>query len=291
MLRYSIATKTILHLLINIFRMDWLQIGLLTGLGLLVGFIGTMIGAGGGFILVPILLFIYPALKPEIITSISLGVVFLNASSGTIAYARMKRVDYKSAFIFALATLPGAIMGTFLTSFIRRDIFDLILGIMLLIISIFLLIQPKYRATIKKSGGRHLTQRTLTDSKGEHYSFSFNLWTGIILSFFVGYISSFLGIGGGIIHVPALTILLNFPIHIATATSHFILAIMALAGTIVHIYQGNLKGELTTILSIGTGVIIGAQFGAHFSQQVKPHWIVRSLAIALFLVGIRLIFS
>jgi len=271
--------------------MDWQQIILLTGLGLLLGFIGTMIGAGGGFILVPVLLFIYPDLKPEIITSISLGVVFLNAGSGSIAYGRMKRIDYRSALIFAMATLPGAIMGAFLTSFIRRGIFDIILGILLMIISIFLLIQPKYRKVVKLTEGRFVIHRTLTDSKGETYSYSFNLWPGIILSFFVGYLSSLLGIGGGIIHVPALTILLNFPIHIATATSHFILAIMALAGTIVHIYQGNLKGELTTILSIGTGVIVGAQFGAFYSQKIKPHWIVRALAIALLLVGVRLIFK
>lgn len=269
--------------------MDLLQIGLLTCLGLLVGFIGTMIGAGGGFILVPVLLFVYPNLKPEIITSISLGVVFLNASSGSLAYAKMKRIDYRSALIFAMATLPGAIIGAFLTSYIRRDIFDMILGVLLIIISVFLLIQPKYRKTLKETTGRFVIHRTLTDSKGENYTFSFNMLPGIILSFFVGYLSSLLGIGGGIIHVPALTILLNFPIHIATATSHFILAIMALAGTIVHIYQGNLKGEYTTILSIGTGVIIGAQFGAFYSQKIKPHWIVRSLAIALLLVGIRLI--
>ena len=91
-------------------------------------------------------------------------------------------------------------------------------------------------------------------------------------------------------HVPALTALLGFPIHIATATSHFILAVMALAGTVVHIYQGNFKGEWLTTLSIGTGVIIGAQFGAFYSDYIKPQWIIRVLAIALLLVGIRLVF-
>jgi len=83
----------------------------------------------------------------------------------------------------------------------------------------------------------------------------------------------------------------NKMLGVSTATSHFILAIMALAGTIVHIYQGNLKGEFTTILSIGAGVIIGAQFGALYSQKIKPHWIVRSLAVALLLVGVRLLFK
>jgi uncharacterized membrane protein YfcA len=116
------------------------------------------------------------------------------------------------------------------------------------------------------------------------------MMTGMVLSFFVGFLSSVLGIGGGIIHVPALTSLLNFPVHIATATSHFILAFMALAGTIVHIIQGHFKtGWLTTIL-IGFGVVIGAQFGARLSDKIKAQWIIHALAVALLLVGIRLFF-
>ena len=67
---------------------------------------------------------------------------------------------------------------------------------------------------------------------------AYNPAIGIWLSLFVGYISSVLGVGGGFIHVPALTSLLNFPVHIATATSHFVLAIMALTGTLVHVAHG-----------------------------------------------------
>ena len=69
-------------------------------LGVLIGAFGTLIGAGGGFILVPILLLVYPHEKTELITAISLAVVFFNALSGSFAYARMKRVDYKSGIIF-----------------------------------------------------------------------------------------------------------------------------------------------------------------------------------------------
>lgn len=263
---------------------------LLIGLGVLVGSLGTLIGAGGGFVLVPVLLLVYPRTQPEVITSISLAVVFLNASSGSLAYARMKRIDYRSALIFAAATLPGAVMGAFLTSFIPRTTFDIILGILLILISVSLLFNPEQGAFTRRKTRKGLAHRSLTDKSGHHYAYSFNVWTGIILSFFVGYLSSLLGIGGGIIHVPALTSLLNFPIHIATATAHFILAIMALAGTIVHLFQGNLKDEWPTALLIGIGVIGGAQAGAYFSNRIQPDWIVRSLAVALLLVGVRLLF-
>jgi len=68
----------------------------LVPLGILIGTFGTLIGAGGGFLLAPVLLLAYPDESPEIITSISLAVVFLNALSGSVAYARMRRIDYRS---------------------------------------------------------------------------------------------------------------------------------------------------------------------------------------------------
>jgi uncharacterized membrane protein YfcA len=269
--------------------MDWSQLLPLALLGFAVGFLGTLIGAGGGFILVPVLLLLYPDMKPEAITSISLGVVFLNAASGSWAYVKMKRVDIKSALIFALATLPGAIIGALLTSFISRSIFNVILGCLLILVSVFLLINPHYR-TETQVHKRKWTHRSIVDNKGDHFDYSFNIRTGIIISFFVGFLSSLLGIGGGIIHVPALTMLLNFPVHVATATSHFILAVMALAGTIVHIAQGNLDHSWGMMLSIGFGVVLGAQLGAYVSNRVNQKVIIISLATALLLVGVRIAF-
>jgi uncharacterized membrane protein YfcA len=260
---------------------------LLLLLGIGVGTIGTLIGAGGGFILVPVLLFLYPDMQPDIITSISLAAVFMNAASGSLAYLKMKRVDIKSALIFALATLPGAIIGALATSHISRKFFDIMLGILLIVISTYLFINPKKKVALKNGSGH--AHRLIVEKSGEAHKYSFNLLTGILISFFVGFFSSLLGIGGGIIHVPAMTSLLNFPVHIATATSHSVLAIMALAGTIVHIFQGHFSGHWVITILIGAGVIIGAQIGARISNKLKPHWIVRSLAIALMLVGIRLL--
>ena len=262
---------------------------LLLGLGFIVGTFGTLIGAGGGFILVPVLLLLYPDMPPDLLTSISLAVVFLNAGSGSIAYARLKRIDYKSAIIFGAATLPGAVIGALVTSAIPRRVFDLILGVLLIVIALFLFIKPNEGAYASSKLNKGTTHRTLKDSNGEQYEYSFNIWLGIILSFFVGFLSSLLGIGGGIIHVPALASLLNFPIHIATATSHFILAIMALTGTIVHLATGTLQGGLKTAGLIGLGVVVGAQLGAYLSHKVKPTGIIRALAVALLLVGIRLL--
>lgn len=268
--------------------MDIEQIGLFILLGFGVGTIGTLIGAGGGFILLPVLLLIFPDMPPTEIASISLGVVFLNATSGSLAYARLKRIDYRSGALLALATLPGAILGAHATQYIPRKTFDMMLGGVLLIIAIFLLANPNYQASHPEVP-KHRIHRKLTDGLGITHEYSFNLLTGMGVSFVVGFLSSMLGIGGGIIHVPVLVTLLHFPVPIATATSHFILAIMAFTGAMTHVAQGDLANGWHTMLAIGVGIVLGAQVGAYFSHQVKPLWIVRTLAIALLLVGLRLV--
>jgi uncharacterized membrane protein YfcA len=269
-------------------------------LGLFIGAFGTMIGAGGGFILVPILLLVYPSENTELITSTSLAVVFFNALSGTWAYSRMKRVDYKSGIIFAIATIPGAILGALTTAYLPRHAFDIIFGILMIAAAIFLWVsarddhshgQNRPPDLPSSETSKRLSVRHLTDAEDIHYHYTYNPAVGIWLSLFVGYISSVLGVGGGFIHVPALTSLLNFPVHIATATSHFVLAIMALTGTLVHVAHGVFARGVGRTAILAVGVIFGAQGGARMSTRMGGKWIIRSLAIALLFVGIRLIVS
>jgi uncharacterized membrane protein YfcA len=220
----------------------------------------------------------------------SLAVVFLNAASGSVAYAKMKRIDYRSGLIFAIATLPGSVIGALVTGLIPRQVFNVILGCLLVVIAVFLFLRPTEGAYAVHSVKGLKVHRVVRDIYTKVYRYTFNPWAGIVLSFFVGFLSSLLGIGGGIIHVPALSSLLNFPIHIATATSHLILAIMALAGTVVHMIQGTFWVQWQKTLLIGLGVVAGAQLGARFSEKVKPSGIIIALSVALLLVGLRLIF-
>ena len=269
-------------------------------LGILIGAFGTLIGAGGGFILVPILLLLYPNENTELITSISLAVVFFNALSGSWAYSRMKRVDYKSGIIFAIATIPGAILGAVSTAYVPRYTFDLIFGVLMIVAGVFLWISAKDdHAHVPVPSNPHpsvkkpvrWTVRDFVDRDGVHYHYEYNPAIGIVLSIFVGFISSLLGVGGGFIHVPALSRLLNFPVHIATATSHFVLAVMALTGTLVHVANGAFAHGIRRTAILAVGVLLGAQIGARLSNRVGGRWIIRGLALALVFVGIRLIWS
>lgn len=261
----------------------------LTPLGFIVGAFGTLIGAGGGFILVPILLLLYPDKSPDTITSISLAVVFFNALSGSFAYSKMKRIDYKSGIIFAIATLPGSVLGSVITSYVPRQLFNGIFGVILVMISTILILRTKKEIIsndiVFKKG---YVTRTVIDIEGTEYTFSYNPVIGIVVSVFVGFMSSFLGIGGGIIHVPVLINILNYPVHIATATSHFVLVVMSLSGTVVHIMDGVFQSSFIQTAALSVGVLFGAQLGAKLSKKIHGIAIIRSLAVALAIVGIRI---
>lgn len=259
----------------------------LAAAGLVIGSYGTLIGAGGGFILVPLLLLLYPAESADTIATISLAVVFFNALSGTIAYARMRRVDYGSGVLFSTATVPGAIVGAMTTSLIPRRPFDIIVGVLLLGISIVLLARPSGGAA--EHHGRLSLSRHLVEADGTVHLWSYDPVIGVGISLMVGFVSSVLGIGGGFIHVPVMVNLLNFPVHVAAATSHFTLAVMTAVASAVHAIEGSLRGTWDRVLPLAVGVVIGAQLGARLARVVRGPWILRALTLALVFVGLRLI--
>jgi uncharacterized membrane protein YfcA len=219
----------------------------------------------------------------------SLAVVFFNAASGSLAYARMRRVDLVSGLMFAAATIPGAILGALTTYLIPRRTFDAVFGALLITGSVYLFLCPKgpCAPVLRHHTGRF--RRTLVERDGTSHTWSYNPYVGVGISVVVGFASSLLGMGGGIIHVPVLAQLLDFPIHVATATSHFTLAIMALVGTLVHLATGELVPGFGRIAALGVGVVVGAQVGAALSQRVEGVWIMRGLSVALGVVGVRIL--
>lgn len=259
-------------------------------LGFGVGTFGTLVGAGGGFILTPVLLLVYPTTSPALITAISLVAVFFNAGSGSIAYFRLGRVDYRSGVVFAACTLPGAVVGVLVADKISRPTFDVIMGVVLAGLAVWLL---RGHEDPHGHGDRKGSPRTITDREGNKFTYRANVKLGAVLSVFVGFLSSFLGIGGGVVHVPLLVAVLGFPTHIATATSHFVLAIMALVATLTHVAAGTFHHGvgLRRAAALSVGVVFGAQLGAKLSQRLSGKVIQRLLAGGLLVLAVRLILS
>lgn len=248
----------------------------LAPVGLLVGAYGTLVGAGGGSVLVPALLILLPGEDPATITAISLAVVFFNAYSGTIVYMRMGRVDYRAGVLFTTAGLPGAILGTLLVHEMPRSLFDPIFGILLLAIGGLLVANPLGAAgEVEQDVSAKVAERRMR--------------LGSVGSAYIGVLSSLLGIGGGIIHVPFLIRALRMPPHTATATSHFVLTFVALTATMTHVALGEFERGLAQTMYLAVGVMMGAPLGAALSTRLHGSLIVRLLALALCLVGLRLL--
>ena len=136
---------------------------------------------------------------------------------------------------------------------------------------------------------RASVRRKVVDSEGVEYEYQFNLGLAMLLSVLVGFLSSMLGIGGGIIHVPMLATFFSFPEHVATATSHFVLMFMSAAGTLTHILHGDFGSFAGVTILLAVGVLIGAPVGARLSKEVGGPMIIRLLAVALGVVGVRLL--
>jgi uncharacterized membrane protein YfcA len=259
----------------------------LTVLGTAIGAYGALIGAGGGVLLVPVLLFTYPQESSNTIASISLAAVFFNTLSGTLAYGHMRRIDYRAGLLFAAAAAPGGILGAYVTSFLPRRVFELAFSVFVLALATFIFFHstPKHRNPLTKRGE---TLHTLTDFQGTHYSYSFSNRRGILLSFPVACIASMLGMGGGAFYVPLLVYPLHFPLHIATATSLLILLIISPILSAAHVIAGKFTPDLLHMLFLGAGVLVGGQIGARLSQRMGGTILIRVLAGGLVVIGIRL---
>jgi uncharacterized membrane protein YfcA len=258
-------------------------------LGIGIGTLGTLIGAGGGFILLPVLALLFPLEPTGTLTATSLAVVAANATSGAIAYGRQRRIDVRSGIAFALATLPGSVAGALLARSIPRGPFDVAFAAVLLALAVVVLrVRPGQGPPAPEGRAWGRVAREIVDLAGTVHRYHVDLPVGIAISFVVGFASSLLGIGGGFIHVPALIAVLGFPVHVATATSHFVLAIMATTGTITHIAAGDLADVWPRAVYLAVGAVAGAQLGARLSARVHGAIIVRILAVALVIVALRL---
>jgi uncharacterized membrane protein YfcA len=115
---------------------------LLVPLGVAIATYGTLIGAGGGILIVPTLLLLYSHESANTIASVSLAVIFLHAVSATLAYGHMHRIDYRAGLLFAGCAVPAGFLGAYMTSFLSRRLFELALSAFILSVAAFIFLRP-----------------------------------------------------------------------------------------------------------------------------------------------------
>jgi uncharacterized membrane protein YfcA len=253
-------------------------------LGLFAGCSGSLVGLGGGFIVVPVLTFLFPQMVPAHIVGTSMAMLFFNSISSTAAYARQKRIDYSAAIWFAVSSVPGSILGAVMADRINVKLFHVCFGLFLIFISLLLLFKPKKPLRFPLAPTVH---RSFADRSGQRFEYSYHRPTGIVISFFVGFLSSLFGVGGGSLMVPTMALLLSFPPHIAVATSMFNIFLSSIVGTSTHWFLSNI--DWMKVLFLSPGAIIGGQIGARIAKRLPAGIVLRILAFMLIIVALRLI--
>lgn len=269
--------------------MEWF---ILLLIGLTAGTVGSLMGLGGGIIVVPSLMLlsgylsILNGITPQVVVGTSLLIMIFTGLSATLAYIKQKKVDYTSGLIFLIGSIPGALFGVFLNKHIDAGKFLIFFGIFVLFVSVILMVR-KYLKPLKVS--RKGMRRTVINEVGQEVEYGLIPYIAIPISFIIGMFSGLFGIGGGTLMVPAMILIFGFPPHIAVATSMFILFFASIASSISHIALGNVNWLYA--IALVPGAWFGGKLGAYINSKMKSDSLVNLLRIFLIIVGIRLIWQ
>ena len=266
--------------------MEWLWL-ILLGLG--TGAYGVVVGAGGGFILGPALLIFFD-IEKENAAGTALALVAVNTISGAPVLLRMGRVDRRSGLLFAIAAIPGSVLGAFALTLVAGSVFRILFGFLLIALAVQLAVAPrlKLRRSDVKPKGRMVRTRRITTADGEVFEYSFNEGHATGFNVVLGFLSSFFGTGGGFLRTPILVSGFGFPIQVAAATSIFALAFYTTAGAVTHAALGHVDWWPTFVWA-GLGLVVGGQVGARLTGKIKGVWVLRLLLIVVLALGVRLL--
>ena len=261
-------------------------------LGIIATSYGVLVGAGGGFIIGPVLILLF-GWDNKTAVGTSLVCVSVASISGAISYLRLKIVDIRSAILFGLAAMPGAILAVIGLEKIDSAIFNILFAIMLLLTGLYVFWSPSKseKSSIvdsehQKNKGFWRVYRKITPTNGEKYRYNFIEPLATVLNTIFGFISSFFGIGGGPLRTPSLIYFFNFPVKVATATSVATMSIYTVFGSLAHLYNGNV--EIQPVLPLAIGAIIGSQCGVIISKKLKGRLMMKLLSFAMIAIAIQM---
>lgn len=237
-------------------------------LALAVGTYGSIIGAGGGFLMVAGLVLIFDltgatAVGTSIVTTLAIQV------TGAYTYNRKGLVDRPVALWFVLGSMPVALLSAvFIADRIPQDSFELLIGIIMMLLAVFVLFTPKPDAS---PGASLLPRRAALTGSGSA----------------IGVLSGALGVGAGLVTVPLLGSLQRLPAHRAAATTTFIGSMSGFAAAVGHTVVGNPRwGYLPFLL---TGAVVGGRLGSTNAGRLSERTVLALLAAGLVGAGLPLL--
>ncbi len=245
-------------------------VGLLV-LALLVGIYGTIIGTGGGFVLIPALVLLFDLEGAEAVGT-GIAVLVAIGIAGTVAYDRAGLVERPVALGFSVGAVPVAVVSSWLLApRIDPDTFDGVLGILLLALAVLVVAVPnRYNDTATTTSP---PRRVPLAAAG----------TG------VGLLAGTFAVGSGLITVPVIARLQKLSPHRAAATTQATTTLFTLAAVVGHTIADNVVWDYAVVLALGS--VVGSTMGARIGPKLAPRTVLILLASGLILAGVPLLVS
>ncbi len=268
------------------------------GMGLAVGFLSGMFGVGGGFLLTPLLIFV--GIAPVVAVATVSSHIAASSLSGLFAYWRRKALDPMLAAVLLTGGLLGTAAGVWLINLLR-NVGQLDLTISLAYVTLLgivggLMTVESARAIFRARGGGRADVRrpgSHTWFHGLPFKMRFKqsriyvsvipVWT---IGFLIGFLGAVMGIGGGFLLVPALIYLLRVPTSVVIGTSIMVTLVTMVAATVMHA-TANLSVDVVLALILMVGGVMGAQFGAQAGGRVRAEQLRLLLGLLIMMVGLR----
>lgn len=275
------------------------NIFIILGMGAAVGFLSGMFGVGGGFLITPLLIFYN--IPPVVAVATGANQVVASSISGSISHFRRGTLDMKLGGMLLIGGIAGATVGIWLFSFLRRvGQLDLIISILYVIflgtigglmlmesISALRRAARNEQVTLKRPGHHNWVHRLPFKMRFKKSKIYLSIIPLIGLGFFIGVLTSVMGVGGGFIMVPAMIYLLRIPTNVVVGTSLFQIIFVTAYTTIVQAAT-NYSVDIVLAFILMIAGVVGAQYGVRVGQKLRGEQLRALLALLVLAVGVRL---
>jgi hypothetical protein len=237
-----------------------------------VGTLSSMTGIGGGVLNTPLLIIVF-GLSAQEGPATALVAAFFVAVTSSVAYWKQKPKPTipRVGLVLAITTAPGSVIGVIMRTLIQDDmVLRIIFGLSLMPVALKMLFAKRKRKGDLASEISEFDQSSITP----------RTWAGALFGGFIGGISAgLLGIGGGAVVVPVLSVIVGLPMHAAVATSMFTMMFTASAGTALNYVSGYVDPFFA--LTLGVGMLIGGQIGSRLACRVNAVQLKRIFGVIL----------
>ena len=259
---------------------------LVFGAGAVAGGLGALLGIGGGVFLVPFLNLVL-ALPITSAAAISLTTVIATSSAVSAGRTGRQLINIRLGMLLEVATVGGSLLGGMTAQMLAQSTLQMLFGVVSGIAAVTMLGRLQRRNVLPDSSTDPgwLGGRFYEEESGGFVTYRVKrLPVALLASFLAGNVSSLLGIGGGVIKVPALNALCGVPLRAAAATSAFMLGVTAAGGAVIYYGRGLLIPPLAAAAVLG--VQLGSWVGLEFGERAPAKWLKLLMAVVLFMVSI-----